>query len=81
VSRQLFFTEQVYPSPQVSTNSSDMLSNHDTDYDELFATTHSSTNDKTSGLVHSDTNSCRARSGGARYPSLPRRGASTRAMT
>jgi hypothetical protein len=71
-SRQLF-SEQVYPSPQASTNSSATLSsfgyneffatvhsNHNSDYNELFATTYSSTDGNPSGNVLSDANSCRS---------------------
>jgi hypothetical protein len=72
VSRQLFF-EQVYPSPQVSTNSSTTLSSsgynelfattqssHDSVYNKLFVTTYSSTDDTLSMNVISDTSPCQA---------------------
>jgi hypothetical protein len=52
-----------------------MLSSHDSDYNELFTTTHSSTDGNTFEPVHSDTRSCGSQPDGARYPTLPRRGA------
>jgi len=65
-SRQLFFTERVYPSPRASTDSdTNTPSGHDFDYDELFVDTtpagdptRSSTNSHSSEHVYSDASSC-----------------------
>jgi hypothetical protein len=84
-SRQFNSIEHDYPSPRASTNLSAMLSSHDLGCNEVFTTTttagdpmHSSNDGHPSGHVHSDTSSCRAQPGGARYSALPRQGAHRR---
>jgi hypothetical protein len=78
-SRQLSFTEHVYPSPRAYTDLSATLSSHDLGCNDVFTTTtiagatmHSSSDGHPSRHVYSSTSSHRAQPGGVRYPALSR---------